>query len=69
MRTRDITVDIPYVDIVGQHAAIKDELLAAVAGVIDSGQFILGEEVGEFELSRPMRAEPHMRPSISTVTS
>ncbi|MEE3258770.1 MAG: DegT/DnrJ/EryC1/StrS family aminotransferase [Candidatus Latescibacterota bacterium] len=49
MRTRDITVDIPYVDIVGQHAAIKDELLAAVAGVIDRGQFVLGEEVGEFE--------------------
>jgi dTDP-4-amino-4,6-dideoxygalactose transaminase len=32
-----------------QHAAIKDELLAAVARVIDSGQFILGHEVDEFE--------------------
>ncbi len=40
---------VPYIDLQTQHAAIKDELLAAVARVIDSGQFILGHEVDEFE--------------------
>jgi dTDP-4-amino-4,6-dideoxygalactose transaminase len=32
-----------------QHAQIKQELLAAIAGVIDEGQFILGRQVDEFE--------------------
>jgi len=40
---------IPYVNIAAQHAEIKAELLAAMAAVIDKGQFILGDEVGEFE--------------------
>lgn len=42
-------VHIPYVNIVAQHAPIKDELLAAIGRVIDHGQFILGDEVIEFE--------------------
>ena len=44
-----LSVKIPYVNIGGQHAAIKSELLEAVGRVIDSGQFVLGEEVSEFE--------------------
>lgn len=40
---------IPYVDLAGQHAPLKEALLAAVASVIDSGQFILGPQVAEFE--------------------
>jgi len=40
---------IPYVDLIGQHAPIKDELLQAVGSVIDNGKFILGSEVNEFE--------------------
>jgi dTDP-4-amino-4,6-dideoxygalactose transaminase len=40
---------IPYVNLAAQHAPIKDELLAAVSSVIDRGQFILGDEVAEFE--------------------
>ncbi len=40
---------IPYVDIAAQHAAIKHELMAAVSDVLDSGQFILGQQVAEFE--------------------
>jgi dTDP-4-amino-4,6-dideoxygalactose transaminase len=39
----------PYVDLVGQHAAIKGELLEAVASVIDHGGFIGGKEVEAFE--------------------
>jgi dTDP-4-amino-4,6-dideoxygalactose transaminase len=42
-------VAVPYVDLVGQHRLIKDELLAAVAEVIESGQFILGPAVTRFE--------------------
>jgi len=40
---------VPYVDLARQHASIKEELLAAVARVIDRGDFILGEETAEFE--------------------
>ena len=40
---------IPYVNLAAQHAPIKNELLAAIGSVIDSGQFILGDEVAEFE--------------------
>jgi len=46
-----ITTDlrVPFVDLAAQHRAIRDELLAAAAEVIDSGQFILGPQVREFE--------------------
>jgi len=40
---------VPYVNIAGQHVAIKDELLEAVGRVIDSGNFVMGKEVEEFE--------------------
>jgi dTDP-4-amino-4,6-dideoxygalactose transaminase len=40
---------IPYVNLAAQHRALKGELLAAVGRVMDRGQFILGEEVAEFE--------------------
>ena len=40
---------IPYVDLAQQHRPLRDELLAAVGSVIDSGQFILGEETERFE--------------------
>ena len=40
---------IPYVDLASQHRLIKAELLAAIGGVLDSGQFTLGEPVLEFE--------------------
>jgi len=37
------------VDVVGQYQRIKPEVDAALHRVLDSGQFILGKEVGEFE--------------------
>lgn len=40
---------IPYVNLQQQHAELKSELLRAVETVLDSGQFILGEQVTEFE--------------------
>lgn len=41
--------EIPYVDLQSQHAAIKSELLEAVARVFEHSQFIFGKEVTEFE--------------------
>lgn len=40
---------VPFVDLTAEHAAYRDELDAAVASVIDSSSFILGEEVTRFE--------------------
>ena len=43
------TKTIPYLNVVGQHVPLREDLLAAVARVLDHGQFILGAEVAEFE--------------------
>jgi dTDP-4-amino-4,6-dideoxygalactose transaminase len=40
---------IPFVDLKAQYMSIKDELNGAVAAVMESCQFILGEEVESFE--------------------
>lgn len=40
---------LQMVDVVGQYKTIKPEVDAAVHDVLDSGQFILGKHVGEFE--------------------
>ena len=40
---------VPYVNLAAQHSPIKDELMAAIGRVIDSGRFVLGSEVDEFE--------------------
>jgi dTDP-4-amino-4,6-dideoxygalactose transaminase len=40
---------VPYVNLAGQSRPIRAELLAAVAQVLDDGDFILGKAVGEFE--------------------
>jgi dTDP-4-amino-4,6-dideoxygalactose transaminase len=40
---------IPFVDLKAQYRSIKAEIDAAVARVLDSGQFVLGSEVAAFE--------------------
>jgi dTDP-4-amino-4,6-dideoxygalactose transaminase len=40
---------IPYLDLKAQYHSIKDEIDAAVLRVLDSTQFILGDEVAAFE--------------------
>jgi dTDP-4-amino-4,6-dideoxygalactose transaminase len=40
---------IPLIDLTAQYRSIKDEIDAAIQGVIESGRFILGEEVTAFE--------------------
>ena len=44
-------MDIPYVDIGGQYAEQREEILAAIDGVLKSGQYILGPELEKFESS------------------
>ena len=40
---------VPYVDLKGQYAALREEILAALDRVGSKAAFILGEEVQEFE--------------------
>src|SRR5579875_11172 len=42
-------MDVPFLDLAAQTAAIRGEVLAAIARVVDSQKFILGEEVHRFE--------------------
>lgn len=43
------TIQIPAIDLHAQYLALKDDLDAAVARVLDSGWYILGQEVAAFE--------------------
>ena len=40
---------IPYLDLQAQYRSIKAEIDAAIAGVLESSQFVLGKEVAAFE--------------------
>lgn len=40
---------VPYVNLGAQHKDIKEEILGRISKILDSGQFILGDEVTEFE--------------------
>jgi len=41
--------NIPYVNLIRQHALLKEEILEAVGRILDKSNFILGDEVSEFE--------------------
>ena len=41
--------NIPYINLPAQHSSLKPAILKAVEKVLDHGNFILGEEVGQFE--------------------
>jgi dTDP-4-amino-4,6-dideoxygalactose transaminase len=42
-------LSVPYVNLAAQHRVLKPELLHAIAGVLDHGNFILGPEEKTFE--------------------
>ncbi len=42
-------MNVPFMDLKLQYAAIRDEILPAVAKVLESAQFVLGSEVAAFE--------------------
>lgn len=43
------TVKVPYLDLKAQYHSIKPEIDAAITGVLESAQFVLGPEVAGFE--------------------
>lgn len=45
----DSLITVPYLDLKAQYRSIKSEIDAAIAGVLDSAQFVLGAEVAAFE--------------------
>src|SRR5262249_2184053 len=40
---------VPFVDLKAQYHSIKAEVDAAIASVLESGEFVLGDEVAVFE--------------------
>src|SRR5215468_1312280 len=40
---------VPFVDLKAQYRSIKSEIDAAIGSVLESGQFVLGDEVAAFE--------------------
>jgi dTDP-4-amino-4,6-dideoxygalactose transaminase len=44
-----VKLKFPFLDLKAQFASIRDEVMAAVCGVLESQQFILGPEVKQFE--------------------
>lgn len=42
-------IRVPYLDLKAQYQSIKPEIDGAIARVLESGQFVLGSEVAEFE--------------------
>jgi hypothetical protein len=49
---------IALLNLEAQHRPIREEILAALTRVIDSQQFILGEEVRKLEEEMPATAAP-----------
>ena len=47
--TQLVIMNVPFMDLKLQYAAIRDEILPAVAKVLESAQFVLGSEVAAFE--------------------
>jgi len=43
------TVQVPYLDFSFQHEPLRGDIEAALQGIIQSGHFVLGEEVSKFE--------------------
>lgn len=42
-------MSIPLIDLKAQYKSIKDEVLAAINSVLDSGEYILGRNVAALE--------------------
>jgi dTDP-4-amino-4,6-dideoxygalactose transaminase len=57
---------VPFVDLKLQYQGIKDEIMAAVGHVLETGQFVLGEEVSTFE--KEFAAYVHAKHAIALNT-
>lgn len=49
MTATSVPVSVPYLDLKAQYRSIKSEIDAAVSRVLESSQFVLGNEVAAFE--------------------
>ncbi|HYS20783.1 MAG TPA: DegT/DnrJ/EryC1/StrS family aminotransferase, partial [Gemmatimonadales bacterium] len=47
----ELVVNVPLLDLMAQYVTIKDEVLPAVTGVIESQQFIMGPAVAQLEVA------------------
>ncbi len=48
-RGTSLTTDIPFLDLIAQHRALEDELVAAFRRALQSADFVGGQEVAAFE--------------------
>jgi dTDP-4-amino-4,6-dideoxygalactose transaminase len=60
---------IPFVDLKAQYASIKDEVHAAINGVLESCQFTLGSEVAAFEQEFAAYSQAKFGVGVNTGTS
>jgi len=60
---------IPFVDLKAQYAGIKDEVNAAVLGILESCQFTLGSEVAAFEEEFSTYCQAQFGIGVNTGTS
>jgi dTDP-4-amino-4,6-dideoxygalactose transaminase len=49
MASAGVQVKVPFLDLKAQYHSIKPEIDAAISGILESSQFVLGEEVAAFE--------------------
>ena len=60
---------IPFLDLKAQYASIKDEIDAAVLGVLASAQYVLGPEVAQFEEEFAAYSDAKHAVAVNTGTS
>jgi len=60
---------IPFVDLKAQYHSIKDEIDAAIARILESCQFVLGDEVAAFEDEFAPYCEAHHGIAVNSGTS
>ena len=60
---------IPFLDLKAQYASIKDEVDAAIHGVLDSCAYVLGPEVVEFEASQARAAGQKFEGDAAEITA
>ena len=60
---------IPLIDLPGQHAALKTDIDAAVARVLESGRYVLGPEVEAFEAEFARACEAPYAVGVNSGTS
>lgn len=62
-------VGVPFVALAGQQRALRAELLRAIERVLDSGQYIIGEDVDRFERAFAARSETRYAVGVANGTA